>query len=87
MRTLVLSLALAAAMTVLANPAHSQMPTNAQVEARFKAADKDGDGHLTRQEAEAGMPRVAKNFALIDKTGKGFVTLDEIKQALAEHAQ
>ena len=35
----------------------------AQLEKRFKEADKDGDGKLTLDEAEAGMPRVAKNFA------------------------
>jgi len=56
---------------------------DAMVEARFKAADKDGDGRLTRDEAEAGMPRVAKNFDRIDKDHKGYVTLNEIKAALA----
>ena len=29
------------------------------------------------------MPRVAKNFAEIDKDKKGYVTLDEIKAAMA----
>jgi Ca2+-binding EF-hand superfamily protein len=54
----------------------------AQLESRFNEADKDGDGKLTLDEAEAGMPRVAKNFALIDKDKKGYVTLDEIKAAM-----
>src|ERR1700730_15490187 len=55
----------------------------AQIEQRFKAANKKGDGKLTLQEAKAGMPRVAKNFATIDKDKKGYVTLDEVKAALA----
>jgi Ca2+-binding EF-hand superfamily protein len=53
------------------------------MEGRFKAADKDGDGKLTRDEAKAGMPRVSSNFDKIDKGGKGYVTLDEIKAAMA----
>jgi len=56
---------------------------DAMIEERFKAADKDGDGKLTRDEAEAGMPRVAKNFDQIDKDHKGYVTLEDIKAAMA----
>jgi len=55
----------------------------AQIEQRFKAANKNGDGKLTLEEAKAGMPRVAKNFATIDKDKKGYVTLDEVKAAFA----
>ena len=51
----------------------------ARLEQRFKEANKKGDGKLTLEEAQAGMPRVAK----IDKDKKGYVTLDEIKAALA----
>jgi hypothetical protein len=56
---------------------------DAMLEERFKAADKDGDGKLTKDEAEAGMPRVAKHFDEIDKDHKGYVTLDQIKAAMA----
>lgn len=52
-----------------------------EIESRFAAADKNGDGKLTLEEAKAGMPRVAKNFDRIDKDKKGYVTLDEIKAA------
>jgi len=55
----------------------------ARLEQRFKEANKKGDDKLTLEEAQAGMPRVAKNFAEIDKDKKGYVTLDEIKAALA----
>jgi hypothetical protein len=37
------------------------------------------DGRLTRQQAQAGMPRVAENFDAIDIDRKGFVTLPEIR--------
>jgi hypothetical protein len=55
----------------------------AQMQSRFAAADKDGDGKLTLAEAQAGMPRVAANFSKIDRAGKGYVTVDEIKAAMA----
>jgi Ca2+-binding EF-hand superfamily protein len=55
----------------------------AEMEARFAAADKDGDGKLTPEEAKAGMPRVSKNFSKIDKGSKGFVTIEDIKDAMA----
>ncbi len=55
----------------------------AMMESRFAAADKDKDGKLTLAEAQAGMPRVAANFSKIDRAGKGYVTIDEIKAAMA----
>lgn len=55
----------------------------AMMESKFAAADKDGDGKLTREEAKAGMPRVYSNFAKIDQGGKGFVTVEDIKAAMA----
>jgi Ca2+-binding EF-hand superfamily protein len=59
----------------------------AQIDARFKLADKDGDGKLTQEEAKAGMPRVAKHFDQIDKDKLGYVTLDQIKAAAATMAR
>jgi Ca2+-binding EF-hand superfamily protein len=49
----------------------------AKLEAAFKAADKDGDGTLDKEEAKA-MPRVAKNFDKIDADKDGTVDLKEI---------
>jgi hypothetical protein len=46
---------------------------------RFAAANVTHDGRLTRQQAQAGMPRVAENFDAIDIDQKGFVTLPEIR--------
>lgn len=56
---------------------------NAEVEALFKAADKDGDGKLTLSEAKMGMPRIAKAFDKIDSPKKGYLTLEQVKAAAA----
>ena len=42
------------------------------------------DGRLTREQAQAGMPMVARNFATIDVEHKGYVTLPEIRTFAAE---
>jgi Ca2+-binding EF-hand superfamily protein len=53
-----------------------------QLEQRFKEANKSGDGKLTREEAKAGMPKIAKNFDRLDKDHKGYLTVDDIKAAM-----
>ncbi|APH54483.1 putative secreted protein [Granulibacter bethesdensis] len=45
---------------------------------RFEDANTTHDGKLTPEQAQKGMPFVARNFAKIDKTAKGYVTLDDI---------
>ena len=45
---------------------------------RLKAADKDGDGKISRAEA-AAMPRLAKHFDEIDTNKDGFITKEEMK--------
>jgi Ca2+-binding EF-hand superfamily protein len=55
----------------------------AQLETRFKASDRNGDGKLTLQEArDGGMTRVVANFATTDTDKDGFVTLDQLKAQL-----
>jgi hypothetical protein len=51
---------------------------------RFAAANATHDGRLTRDQAAAGMPVVARNFDTIDVGHKGFVTLPEIRAFAAE---
>ncbi len=48
-------------------------------EAEFKKADTDGDGALSKAEAEKAMPRLARDFAAIDVNKDGKVTQDEIR--------
>lgn len=52
--------------------------TLATLKSRFAAADKNGDGKLTREECEAGMPRIYRGFDKIDSDKKGYITLDQI---------
>ena len=69
MNTLKLGLiaTLFAATTVYAQaPADAPKGDHAQKkQERFKAADKDGDGKISRDEANASLPRIAKNFDAI----------------------
>ncbi|MCL9846129.1 EF-hand domain-containing protein [Ralstonia solanacearum] len=51
----------------------------ARLDAKFKAADKNGDGALTREEMQAGLPKLAKHFDEIDANHDGKVTEDEIR--------
>ncbi len=75
------SLVLALVLAGLATPAGAALDPKmeAQLNARFAAADKNKDGKLTLDEARAGMPRVAMGFSLIDADKKGYVTLAQIK--------
>ena len=50
----------------------------AEMQKRFAAADKNGDGRLTKDEAQAGMPYVYKHFDEIDSAHSGAVTLADI---------
>lgn len=59
----------------------------ARFEREFKAADKDGDGALTKDEMEAGMPIVAADFAKMDTNKDGKVTREEMQRFLQGKAQ
>lgn len=48
---------------------------------RLAAADKDGDGGLSLEEAKQGMPGVARRFDALDADKDGIVTRDELTQA------
>lgn len=74
-----ISTLLAALLLTASSLAYAEDPK--EIEARFAAADKNGDGKLTKEEAKEGMPRVAKNFDRIDKDKKGYLTLEQIKAA------
>ena len=82
-----LTIALAAAVALFVpHLAISAEEHGSRMEARFKAADKDDDGSLTREEAKA-LPRVAKNFDAIDTDKSGTVTLKEIRAYMKAHRQ
>ncbi len=52
----------------------------AQVKARFAAADTNGDGLLTADEARVGAPMIYEHFAFIDANQDGFVSPAELQQ-------
>jgi Ca2+-binding EF-hand superfamily protein len=45
----------------------------------FKKVDKDGDGSISREEAQANAPRLAKNFDAVDANHDGKVTPEELR--------
>ena len=51
---------------------------------RFKQADKDGNGLLSRDETGQGTPRLAKNFDAIDVNQDGQLSRDEIRTYLMD---
>ena len=66
-------------------PAASTPHARRTLEERFTAANTTHDGKLTLDQAKAGHLRaVARDFAVIDKSKHGYVTLDEIKAHQAE---
>jgi hypothetical protein len=64
-----------------ADPGKCRAEMQAQSRERFKKADTNGDGRLSREEAERGMPEVARNFERIDANKDGVVTLEELEAA------
>jgi len=64
-----------------ANPEQCRAERQARFDARFKQADANGDGTLSRVEAENGMPRLARHFDVIDADKDGTVTREEIQAA------
>ncbi len=46
---------------------------------RFKHADTNGDGNISRAEAETNAPRLAKKFDAIDANRDGQLTQDELR--------
>jgi hypothetical protein len=86
---LALCLALTGALTQSASAQTSMQPMGGnpqrmaqmaqQLQSRFANANTTQDGKLTRQQAAAGMPMVAKHFDEIDTARAGYVTLPQIE--------
>ena len=58
----------------------------ARILEKLKAADSNGDGMISRDEANAGLPEVASHFDKIDTDKNGFITFQEF-QATMHHAR
>lgn len=76
----------APAATTPASPAPAATPhARRTMEERFTAANTTHDGKLTLEQAKAGHLRaITRDFAMIDKAKRGYVTLDEIKAHQSE---
>jgi hypothetical protein len=57
-----------------------------QLQARFARANTTGDGKLTRAQAVAGMPVVARYFDEIDTQHVGYVTVQQIAERMQKGA-
>jgi len=55
-----------------------------QLQTRFANANTTHDGKLTRAQAAAGMPMVAKHFDEIDTQRAGYVTLPQIEAFMVQ---
>jgi hypothetical protein len=56
------------------------------LQSRFQAANITHDGKLTREQAAAGMPRVAQHFDEIDTQKNGYLTLPQIQAFMRTQA-
>jgi len=71
-----------------ANPEKCRAERQARFEQRFKLADADGDGTISRAEAEKAMPRLVRHFDRFDANKDGRVTREEmaaVRKAHFEH--
>jgi Ca2+-binding EF-hand superfamily protein len=57
----------------------------AEVLARLKAADKDGDGKLNLADVQVAFPALAARFSQLDKNNDGLLTLDELAALMGPH--
>jgi len=78
--TLALALVLlpAGAALAQADKAERAQQVAAEMQKRFAAADANGDGKLSKDEAKGKMPFVYKHFDEIDSAHSGAVTLSDI---------
>jgi hypothetical protein len=71
------------AMPQGANPQRMERMVQ-QLQTRFDNANTTHDGRLTKDQAAAGMPMVAKHFDEIDTQKAGYITLPQIEAFVQE---
>jgi Ca2+-binding EF-hand superfamily protein len=76
-------LALGAAAYAQAPNAARMEKARTELQKRFDAADTNKDGKLSREEAQAKMPKVYKNFDAIDAGHTGAISLADIEAFVA----
>jgi hypothetical protein len=68
-----------------ARDAEAHHARRAAMRDQLKAADTDGNRSISRSEAEAGLPRLAENFAQVDDDRNGEVSAEELRKHLGRH--
>ena len=82
---LLVSLALGAAACAAASASGARHEAALEkMRAKFRSADVDHDGFLSRDEAAAGMPRVAKHFDAADSDHDNRLSQAEIAAWIAQ---
>jgi len=57
----------------------------AQRAEHWKKLDTDGDGKISKAEAQANAPRLFEHFSRLDANGDGFLSPEELKAAKRHH--
>ena len=68
-----------------ADPEKCRQEHAARADQHFKNTDADGNGMLSRAEAEKGMPRLARHFDAIDANKDGQLSRNEMDAARKAH--
>lgn len=63
----------------MAKSAERRAEGERRFDAKFREADLNGDGKLSRVEATEKMPRLAQRFAWLDENGDGFLSREELR--------
>ncbi len=64
-----------------ADPEKCRQEQQARAADHFRKTDADGNGSLSRAEAEKGMPRLVRHFDMIDANKDGQLSPDELSAA------
>lgn len=89
MKSNLLRICLGYALLAVSIDAMAQQASAEQKQAaleRLQAADTNKDGSIDKAEADAGLPRVAKNFDKLDVDNDGRLSPDEFKAMAAKFA-
>lgn len=68
-----------------ADPEKCRQENQARAAEHFKETDADGNGTLSRAEAEKGMPRLARHFDQLDANKDGQLSQQELEAARKAH--
>jgi hypothetical protein len=68
-----------------ADPEKCRKEHQARADAHFKKTDADGNGSLSREEADRHMPRLARHFDALDTNKDGQLSREELSAARKAH--